>query len=400
MQKQITSIFLVAGTCIGGGILALPMVLAKLGIINSLIIMALTWLLTYYSSLISVELNLHADKGLTLGMLGRKLSGVYAEIIGTISVKLLSYALLSAFICGVSSIMHCLIEEHLKINISVVCVETCISIFLILLFMSPTKIISKVNNVAFSAFLIIFGILAINIICSVDYSQIPWFVNDTRLTNVAEVITVVFTSFGYQVIFHTLRDYCGKDTKVLRHAFLIGSIIPTIVYMLWTYSTLSVIFKCNPEFYAMIIDNKVNVGMLIDELSHISNIPGFNVLTWVMSVLAIITSAIGVGLGLSESFDGLLKTSIKNNALRNLSCASITVFPAYIVAALLSNAFTKILGFAGGILVIIAILLPAYLYLKSRVHHVYLNELKRMPIILCCIIGVCIMITEFVINHL
>ncbi len=34
MQKQIGSIMLVAGTCIGSGMIALPMVLAKLGVIR------------------------------------------------------------------------------------------------------------------------------------------------------------------------------------------------------------------------------------------------------------------------------------------------------------------------------------------------------------------------------
>ena len=62
MNKQITSIFLVAGTCIGAGMLALPLALAKIGIIYSIIIIILTWIFTYYCSLIYVELNLHCNR--------------------------------------------------------------------------------------------------------------------------------------------------------------------------------------------------------------------------------------------------------------------------------------------------------------------------------------------------
>ena len=62
MNKQITSIFLVAGTCIGAGMFALPLTFAKIGIIPSIIIIILTWLFTYYCSLIYVELNLHCNK--------------------------------------------------------------------------------------------------------------------------------------------------------------------------------------------------------------------------------------------------------------------------------------------------------------------------------------------------
>ncbi len=50
MNKQTGSILLVAGTCIGSGMIALPMVLAKLGLIPSLFLMLLTWLLMYYNA--------------------------------------------------------------------------------------------------------------------------------------------------------------------------------------------------------------------------------------------------------------------------------------------------------------------------------------------------------------
>ncbi|WP_081497552.1 MULTISPECIES: aromatic amino acid transport family protein [spotted fever group] len=61
-----------------------------------------------------------------------------------------------------------------------------------------------------------------------------------------------------------------------------------------------------------------------------------------MSALAIVTSILGVGVGLCDSLK-----------------------PAYIVAVVVPNAFITILGFAGMILVIIAILLPVYLLYKT-----------------------------------
>lgn len=106
MQKLIGSILLISGTCIGSGMIALPMVLAKLGIIPSIILMFIIWFIMYYTSLINLELNLQAGKGLTLGTLGKYFSGHTAQIIGTVSLKLLSYALLAVFIYGGSSILQ------------------------------------------------------------------------------------------------------------------------------------------------------------------------------------------------------------------------------------------------------------------------------------------------------
>ncbi|WP_041404094.1 aromatic amino acid transport family protein [Rickettsia montanensis] len=67
MQKLIGAILLISGTCIGSGMIALPTVLAKLGIIPSIILMFIIWFIMYYTSLINLELNLQAGKSLTLG---------------------------------------------------------------------------------------------------------------------------------------------------------------------------------------------------------------------------------------------------------------------------------------------------------------------------------------------
>ncbi|MFP3012075.1 MAG: aromatic amino acid transport family protein [Rickettsia sp.] len=47
MQELIGSILLISGTCIGSGMIALPMVLAKLGIIPSIILMFIIWFIMY-----------------------------------------------------------------------------------------------------------------------------------------------------------------------------------------------------------------------------------------------------------------------------------------------------------------------------------------------------------------
>jgi tyrosine-specific transport protein len=118
MMHTIGAILLVAGTCLGSGMIALPMVLAKIGLIPSTILMFATWLLSYYTSLIHLELNLQAGKGLSLGELGSHYSGKTAELIGTISIKLLSYSLLAVFIYGGSSVLHELMTSKMGASYS------------------------------------------------------------------------------------------------------------------------------------------------------------------------------------------------------------------------------------------------------------------------------------------
>ncbi|MGL5626830.1 MAG: aromatic amino acid transport family protein [Candidatus Rhabdochlamydia sp.] len=70
MHKKMGAILLIAGTCIGSGMIALPLVLAKIGLVPSILIMLLIWFIMHYTSLVNLELNLQANQGLPLGKLG------------------------------------------------------------------------------------------------------------------------------------------------------------------------------------------------------------------------------------------------------------------------------------------------------------------------------------------
>ncbi len=394
MQELIGSILLISGTCIGSGMIALPMVLAKLGIIPSIILMFIIWFIMYYTSLINLELNLQAGKGLTLGMLGKYFSGHTAQIIGTVSLKLLSYALLAVFIYGGSSIL----QKLLALDTSITYIGAWYVIISILILLLPLKLVDYINRVLFIGLLIIIAILVIGLVSMIQWDNLPLFsANYKEISIWGVVIPVVFTSFGFQVIFHTLTNYCNKDAKMLKTAFLFGSLIPAIVYIIWTCSILIVVHHNNPTFYQQMITSNVEVGDLIKELSNIAKWQSIQLLVWIISTLAIATSILGVGVGLCDSLKTMFMNSIPNVVIRNMTSSIVTILPAYIVAVVVPNAFITILGFAGMILVIIAILLPVYLLYKAKIKNFYYPELqKQYLIIICVIVGMLIMGYELV----
>ena len=103
--------------------------------------------------------------------------------------------------------------------------------------------------------------------------------------DIASIIFVVFTSFGYQVVFHTLRDYCGNDVKMLKNAFFYGSIIPLFLYISWTFVVLSVIYNSDINFYNLIIAESIDADNLIDKLSNILSFNNLNFIIWLISIL-------------------------------------------------------------------------------------------------------------------
>lgn len=374
MPTKLGAIFLIAGTCIGSGMIALPMVLAKVGIIPSISLMLFIWYIMYHTSLVNLELNLQANEGLPLGTLGRKYSGKIAELVGGISLKLLSYSLLAVFIYGGSSIIqeyYVLERENFGlIAIAYACAALCI-------LWLPIKMIDLVNRVLFCVLLLVTTILIAGLIYMMNWSNLPWFSAEYgTLSSWALLIPIVFTSFGFQVIFHTLTTYCKKNAVLLKKSFLWGTLIPATVYILWTCSVLSVVYDHNPALYEQMAMGSVDVGTLVQILSNVSQWKSVQILVWWISTLAIMTSVVGVGIGLCDSLKISMQNRVQSSGVRYFLAPIITILPALLAVLYIPNAFIAVLSFAGMVLAIIAILLPIYLLWKLKPRQLYYAELK------------------------
>ena len=74
--------------------------------------------------------------------------------------------------------------------------------------------------------------------------------------------------------------------------------------------------------------------------------------------------------------------------------ALATILPSYIISTIVPNAFIKTLSFAGAILVVIAILLPTYLFFKAKIQYPYLRILNKFVLLICVVAGLLIMSLE------
>jgi len=396
MKKQTGAIMLIAGTCIGSGMIALPMLLAKIGIIPSILLMLIIWFFVYYTSLVNIELNLQAGTGTSLGALGRKFSGKIAEAVGTTSFKLLSYSLLSVYIYGGSSVLQKMLSSWFIQEYSFDHIASLYALAAIALLLLPLKVLDYLNRLLFIGLLAVVAILVTGLLSSIHWHHLPLFAENYRDLSIwRAIIPVAFTAFGFQVIFHTLTNFCNKDVKILKCAFFWGSLIPAFIYILWTCSILGAVHQDNPDFYNQMVTGKVEVGDLIKQLSNIAKWSFVQLLVWWISLLAIVTSILGVGMGLQDSIKSMLPSKIENLNSGKILSAIITILPAYGLAILIPNAFIAVLGFAGMILVVIAILLPIYLLYKAKIANFNYPELKvKWLLKLSSIAGIVIILCE------
>ena len=371
MNKQITSIFLVAGTCIGAGMIALPISMAKIGIIPSVIIIFLTWFFTYYCSLINLELTLRSKMN-DNESLPLEFSGRGAKFIDDCVVKMLSTFVMAAYFYGCSSI----IQELLNYK-NIFLTQTLLLFLIIFLFLFPKRAISKVNNIVFIVFISLFFLLLIRIVVGINFLKTP-LIESLKIDFMPSIISLIFTSFGYQLIFYTIKDLCNNDVKMMRRAFFYGSLIPTIVYVLWICCSLAVIYSNNVDFYNLMINSSVEVGDLIREISLPLNIKWLQILIYLISIFTIFTSIIGVGLGLYESICKSIGTRTWKSRLVSLL---ITMVPPYLISVVVPNAFINVLNFAGVFLIIICVLIPVYLYFRADIKTPHFKILNRPVLI-------------------
>lgn len=366
MQRQIGSIFIVAGTAIGAGMLALPLVLAQFGLLLTILIMFSIWSIMYYVSLVVVELNLQEGHGLTLIQLGKRFSGHTAQSIALICLKVLTFSLLAAYIDGGASIIQKLLMTFTDAQYDIRFIIILFTSALILLFLFSTRWIDYVNRLLFFALIASFCLLIFGLLTKIDISKLP--INPMELNFDAWRIAlpVVFTSFGYQMVIHSLTTYCKNDKIQLKRVFFLGSLIPTFVYIIWTTCVLGVLYLEDPVVFQQILKGKAAIGDVVLALSHILNAASIHLFSTITSLLAIFTSIIGVGLGLKDSWKIILIKKIKNPTTHSFATVFITFIPSLLAVLFIQNAFIKALSFAGMISAILAVLLPIYLLKKAK----------------------------------
>ncbi|OOF59613.1 aromatic amino acid transport family protein [Rodentibacter genomosp. 2] len=359
MNKTVGSTLLVSGTMIGAGMLAMPLTSAGIGFGFTLVLLLTLWTLLTFTALLFVELYQTAESDAGIGTLAEQYFGKFGRIVATAVLIIFLYALIAAYVSGGGSLLNDLLPESFDNKISTLLFTIIFGSFIVI----GTHSVDKINRLLFFVMLASFVIVLGLMLPEIKMDNLLAMPIDNAL--IISASPVFFTAFGFHGSIPSLNKYLGGNVKALRISILVGSSITLGAYILWQLSTHGLLTQ--NEFLQILKEDATLNGLVKATLA----ITGSNVITSAVklfSTLALVTSFLGVGLGLLECIEDLLKRSFNISAGR-ISLGLLTFIPPLAFALFYPEGFILALGYAGQMFAFYAVVLPVSLVWKARRIH-------------------------------
>lgn len=395
MNKTLGSTLITSGTMIGAGMLAMPLTSAGIGFTFTVVLLVLLWILLTYSALLFVEVYQTAEHDAGIGTLAAQYFGRPGRIVATSVLMIFLYALLSAYVTGGGAILASTLPDFatpdLKMKGSILAFTIFFGIFVAI----GTSFVDALNRFLFIAMIAALFIVLGLMIPEIKIDNLMAMPIDKALLISAS--PVFFTAFGFHGSIPTLNKYLEGDIKALRFSIIMGSAITLVGYILWQFSTHGVLSQTR---FLEILNQDPTLNGLIEAVRVITGSTIIAAIVKIFSALALITSFLGVALGLLDCIDDLLKRAFNISANR-LSLGFLTFLPPLLFAFFYPEGFILALGYAGQMFAFYAVVLPAALVWKAR--HQHPNLPYRVPggsgvLLFASILGTIIVCIPFLIK--
>lgn len=348
-NKLFGGVLLVAGTTIGAGMLALPVVTGFAGFVPSIALFVLYWLFMTFTALLMLEVNLWMNKETNLITMARDTLGKGGAAICWGVYLFLLYALTTAYVAGSGPIIIDMIQSFTGIELPAWTGPIpLLAVFGVFVYKGAHSV-DYINRGLMVGLAITFVLMVILITPHVDIS----FLERSDWKSLRLAVAIVSTSFGFHIIIPTLTHYLHRDVDKCRKTILIGSAIPLVVYVLWELLTLGIIPIEGANSIAEGYRKGADGATLLSAL--LSN-PQLSLIARLFSLFAIVTSFLGVSLSLFDFLaDGL---NITKSRAGKLMLYGLTFIPPLMLTWTDPRAFLNALEYAGafGVVILLGIL--------------------------------------------
>ena len=347
---------IIASVCVGAGMLGLPSAGAgawtswsSLAIILTMIIMTVSgWMLL--EAFKPYELTASFNS-VTKDLLGHKIN-----VFNNLTVYFVGGILLYAYITSSGLILSGLLGINSQLA----------SVLFVLVFSCfvwhSTRAVDRISVVliAFMVLSFVFGVsgLAANIDATRLFHSLTEELGQAPYA--LAMLPVALTSFGYHHSVASMRAYYGEEQKA-KQAILGGTLIALALYLLWL---LSIFGNLPRSAFGPVIAKGGDVDVLLGALASVIESKRVSNAINLFSMAAILSSFIGVGLGVFDYLADLFK--FDNSRAGRAKSWGVTFLPPLLLSLLFPFGFVVAIGYAGAAATVWACIIPALLAKKSR----------------------------------
>ena len=342
---------LIAGSCIGAGMLGLPILTGLAGFFPSLIMFFIAAFFMTTTALLLVEVTQgHPGEANYLTMTEKSL-GPFGKIICWIFYLFVFYALLVAYIASSGNHLGSLLPISPPLA----------SLFFVLFFGSivflGTRHADLTNRVLMCGKILAYLTL---LVLGASYIT-PNFLNYTDAKYAVFSLPILIISFGFHNMIPILSDYLERDVKRIKQAILGGAALTFLIYLFWQIIALGTLPVSGEGGILSSYKRGIDAAQALGSLHSRSITTSASLLAF----FAILTSFLAQTLSLVHFLaDGF---TIKKGGKENIFLILLTLLPPLFFAILDPTIFYTALNFAGGICAVVLFgVLPVLMVWKER----------------------------------
>lgn len=347
-MKDAGSVFggmlLIVGSCIGAGMLGLPIVTGIAGFFPSLVMFFIAWLFMTLCALLLIEVNGCFSHKVNLLTMVEETLGKTGKAICWVAYLFLFYALLVAYISGIGNLS----STFFSLVFGFALPRWVGSLFFVLLFgwivYLGTRRVDLCNRG-----LMVGKIAAFLLLVFVGASSIrPTLLEQTNTHYALFSLPLLLISFGFHNMIPSLVNYLKGDLRRIKITIIGGSLIAFLIYIVWEILILGIV---PIEGQNGLIANLKQDKEAAQALAAIVRVPSIGILSQALAFFAILTSFIAQALSLVHFLSDGLKITYKKK--ENPWLCILALAPPLILALIYPQLFFKALNFAGGVCTVI-----------------------------------------------
>lgn len=231
MGHVVGGALLIAGTAIGVGMLALPVVTGQSGFAPSVTLYFLCWLFMLATALLLLEVSLWLPPDSSFISIAEKLLGAPGKAFFWLVYLFLFVTVMTAHVDGGGAIVQQVLGWTGPLATFVYVLAIVPIIYL------GTRTVDRINMVLISG--VILSYLAFVFLAAPKVQ--PALLIHANWGKAWLALPILFTAFTFQVIIPSLIAYLKRDVAKIRKSIFFGSLLPLLIYLVWEYVILGVI---------------------------------------------------------------------------------------------------------------------------------------------------------------